>query len=63
MYVRRPDTMKLDTPFFTGPSKVRRELMSPMPPLPLNSFRLPSFNPKSSTLETRPPKRAGMLPL
>ena len=37
--------------------------MSPMPPEPLNSLRLPSRSPKSNTLDTRPPNRAGMLPL
>ena len=63
MYVRLAETMKLETPRLMGPSRVRRELMSPMPPEPLNSLRLPSRSPKSNTLDTRPPNRAGMLPL
>ena len=55
--------MKLAVSSTSGASTVRRELISPRPPLTAVRRALPSFNPMSKTEETRPPNRAGMVPL
>ena len=46
-----------------GPSKSNLLATIPIPPVPLNLFLFPSRWYISSTLETRPPYRAGIPPL